>query len=180
MNNKSVVVTTIGFMCLGLVIWMDNLQFAGWVSGPSMYGMAMEFALGSVLLGVISILTLFHGRTLDAIIFFGAAGYFWTMTHSGHAANGGAAAWFWLLWAVFVFYVWLGSFKAGWARWLFLLAAWLSLLSDCLLNWTGTAFFNTLGGYLGLIAGLTAIYISAATILNHSNGKEVLPTGSKD
>ncbi len=180
MSNKSVVVTTIGFMCLGLVIWMGNLSSAGWLSGASMYGMAMQLALGSVFLGVISILAFFHGRTLDAIIFFSAAGYFWTMSHSGHGDSGSAAGWYWLLWAVFVFYVWLSSFKAGWARSLFLLAAWLSLLSECLLGWTGAAFFNTLSGYLGLIAGLVAIYISAATILNDSNGKEVLPTGSKD
>lgn len=180
MSNKSVVVTTIGFMCLGLVIWMGNLHAAGWVGGINIYGMATEFTLGGILLGVISILTFFHGRTLDAVIFFSAAGYFWTMSHTGHAGNGGAAAWYWLLWAVFVFYVWLSSFKAGWARSLFLLAAWLSLLSACLLNWTGAAFFNYLSGYLGLFAALVALYISAATILNDGNGRVVLSTGSKD
>jgi len=180
MNNKSVVLTTIGFMCIGLTVWMLNLVSAGWVTGSTMYGMAMDFALGSVVLGVIAILTFFHGRTLDAIIFFSVAGYFWTMQHAGGSDSPGTVGWFWLLWAVFAFYVWLGSFKAGWARSLFLLAAWISLLAGCLLSWTGMGFFNTIGGYLGLIAGLVALHISVAEVLNYGNGKVILPTGSTD
>jgi len=180
MNNKSVVVTTIGFMCIGMTVWMANLGDAGWINGSGMYGMAMDFALGSVVLGVIAILTFFHGRTLDAIIFFSAAGYFWTMQHAGGGDSSGTLGWFWLLWAVFVFYVWLASFKAGWARSLFLLAACISLLATCLLNWTGMGFFRTIDGYMGLIAGLVTLYISVAEVLNHGNGKVILPTGSSD
>jgi succinate-acetate transporter protein len=180
MNNKSVVLTTIGFMCIGMTVWMMNLVSAGWVSGSTMYGMAMDFALGSVVLGVIAILTFFHGRTLDAIIFFAAAGYFWTMQHAGNGDSASTVGWFWLVWAVFVFYVWLGSFKAGWARMLFLLAAWTSLLMGCLLSWTGMGFLNTVSGYLGLAAGLVALYISFAEVLNYGNGKVILPTGSTD
>jgi len=180
MNNKSVVVSTIGFMCIGFVAWMMNLGDAGWASGAAMHGMAMDFALGSMLLGVISILTFFHGRTLDAIIFFSAAGYFWTMQHVGSGDAASTVGWFWLLWAVFVFYVWLSSFKAGWARSLFLLAVWISFLSGCLMSWTGMGFFRIIDGYTGLIAALVAIYISAAEVLNHGCGKVVLQTGSKD
>ncbi len=180
MNNKSVVVSTIGFMCIGFVAWMMNLGDAGWVTGSSMYGMALDFALGSVLLGVIAILAFFHGRTLDAIIFFSAAGYFWTMRHAGGGDSAGTVGWFWLLWAVFVFYVWLSSFKAGWARSLFLLVVWISMLAGCLLSWTSMGFFRTIDGYTGLIAALVAIYISAAEILNYANGKVILPTGSSN
>lgn len=40
-------------------------------------------------------------------------------------------------------------------------------------------FFRVVDGNLGLLSGLVAIYISAATLLNHSS-KQPLPTGSKD
>jgi uncharacterized protein len=180
MNNKSVVVSTIGFMCIGFVAWMMSLGDAGWVNGSAMYGTAMDFALGCVVLGVISILTFFHGRTLDAIIFFSAAGFMWTMHHVGSGDSAGTMGWFWLLWAVFYFYVWLSSFKAGWARSLFLLAVWISFLTTCLGYWTSMKFFVVIDGYTGLIAGLVAVYISAAEVLNHGCGKVVLQTGSKD
>lgn len=180
MNNKSVIASTIGFMCIGLTVWMLSLGDAGWVSGSDMYAMAMGFALGSVVLGVMSILTFFHGRTLDSIIFFGAAGLFWTMHMGNSSDSAGTVGWFWLMWAIFFFYVWLSSFKIGWARPLFLLAAWITLLAFCLKGWTGSDVFRYIGGYVGLITGLVATYISAAEVLNNGCGKTVLPTGAKD
>lgn len=180
MNNKSVILNTIGYMCIGLTVWMLSLSDAGWISGSSARGMAMAFGLGAVVLGVIAILAFFHGRALDAVIFFGVAGAFWTMHQGGGMDAGAAEGWFWLLWAVFFFYVWLASFKAGWARMLFLLAAWVSLLADALLAWSGAAAFHYIGGYVGLLTGLVATYISAAEIVNHGCGKTVLDTGLKE
>ncbi|MGH8282229.1 MAG: hypothetical protein ACRESE_00075 [Gammaproteobacteria bacterium] len=186
MNNRLVISSTIGFMCIGLVAWMADLSPTTWVAGPNMHATLMAFTLGTVILGVIAILSFFHGRTLDAIIFFGAAGYFFTVRHTGMGHMGmmgdsmGTFGWFYLIWAVFFFYVWLGSFKAGWARSLFLLTAWLAILAFCLSSWIGWHGFDYIGGYIGLFAGLVAAYISAAEIINHGCGKACLPTGSKD
>lgn len=182
MNNRLVISSTIGYMCIGLTLWMANLSPTHWVAGPNVHAMTLVFALGTVVLGVMAILSFFHGRTLDAIIFFGVAGFMLTMRHSGMMGHmgmmndsSGTLGWFNLVWAVFFFYVWLGSFKAGWARSLFLLAAWLSILAFALLGWLGLTVFEYIGGYLGLFAGLVAAYISAATIINHGTGKTCLP-----
>ncbi|HKV97600.1 MAG TPA: hypothetical protein VJR90_08945 [Gammaproteobacteria bacterium] len=186
MNNRLVISSTIGFMCIGLTVWMSNLLTTHWVAGPNMHATVMAFTLGTVVLGVMAILSFFHGRTLDAIIFFGAAGYFFTASHGmGHMSapggdSSGTIGWFYLVWAIFIFYVWLGSFKAGWARSLFLLAAWISVLFYCLLGWLGLDVFNYIAGYVGLFAGLVAAYISAAEIVNHGCGKQILNIGSSD
>ena len=184
MNNRLVISSTIGFMCIGLVGWMYGLGPTHWVAGPNMHAMVMAFTLGTVVLGVMAILSFFHGRTLDAIIFFGFAGFALTLSHSGmgHVTgdSSGTMGWFGLIWAVFFFYVWIGSFKAGWARSLFLLALWLSILAACLLNWLGWEGFSYINGYLALFTGLVAAYISAATIINHGCGKNCLNTGSTD
>ncbi|OYV45280.1 MAG: hypothetical protein B7X10_05990, partial [Burkholderiales bacterium 21-58-4] len=139
MNNRLVISSTIGYMCLGLTIWMLNLGYTHWVAGPNMYAIIMAFSLGTVVLGVIAILSFFHGRTLDAVIFFGSAAVFFTVSIVNHhgamgtqADSSGTLGWFFLVWAIFFFYVWLGSFKAGWARSLFLLASWLAPLAYCL------------------------------------------------
>jgi len=184
MNNKSVILSTIGFMCIGFTVWMMNLHAAGWIGGPSTQGMYMEFTLGSMLLGVIAILAFLQGgRVLDAVIFFGLAGLFWTQVHVHHggASMGDAGAgWYWFLWALFFFYVWLASFKAGWARMLFLLAGWVGLLAFALTEWTSGHAFMIIGAYAALIAALLAIYISAADMINHGSGRTVLPTGARD
>ena len=184
MNNKSVILSTIGFMCIGFTVWMLNLHDAGWISGPNAEGAYMAFTLGSMMLGVIAILAFLHGkRTLDAVIFFGLAGLFWTQVHVHHAApsmDDAGIGWDWFLWAVFFFYVWLASFKAGWARMLFLLAGWIALLAFALTGWTSAHAFGIIGAYAALVSALLAIYISAAEMINHGNGKTVLPTGATD
>ncbi|HKT31210.1 MAG TPA: hypothetical protein VJS89_01800 [Gammaproteobacteria bacterium] len=183
MNNRLVISSTIGFMCIGLTLWMMNLAPTHWVAGPDMHAMIMAFTLGTVVLGVMAILSFFHGRTLDAVIFFGFAGLLFTVGHGmGHmqAAGGdssGTIGWFGLVWTVFFFYVWLASFKAGWARSLFLLAAWIVGLFHALHGWLGGEVFSYIFGYVGLFTGLVAAYISAATIINHGTGKNVLNIG---
>src|SRR5574337_159450 len=100
MNNRLVISSTIGFMCIGLTLWMMNLAPTHWVAGPDMHAMIMAFTLGTVVLGVMAILSFFHGRTLDAVIFFGFAGLLFTVGHGmGHmqAAGGdssGTIGWF--------------------------------------------------------------------------------------
>lgn len=186
MNNRLVISSTIGYMCIGLTAWMMNLATTHWVAGPNMHAMVMAFTLGSVVLGVMAILSFFHGRTLDAIVFFGFAGLFMTLGHTGmgHMTaagdSSGTMGWFGLVWAVFFFYVWIGSFKSGWARSLFLLASWLVALAFALNGWLGMDVFNYIGGYIGLFAGLVATYISAATIINHGCGKTCLPGNPSD
>lgn len=187
MNNRLVISSTIGYMAIGLTVWMAMLSMTHWIAGPDMHAMVMMFGLGTVVLGVMAILSFFHGRTLDAIIFFGFAGFMLSMRHSGMGHMGhmmgmsgdssGTVGWFNLIWAVFFFYVWIGSFKAGWARGLFLLALWLSILAFALLGWFGLTVFEYIGGYLGLLTGLVAAYISAATIINHGCGKNCLKVG---
>ncbi|MBU6420934.1 MAG: GPR1/FUN34/YaaH family transporter [Gammaproteobacteria bacterium] len=186
MNNRLVISSTIGYMCLGLTIWMVNLGSTHWVAGPNMEATVMMFTLGTAVLGVMAILSFFHGRTLDAIIFFGAAGWFLTVSHSamGHMAatsdSSGTMGWYYLVWAIFIFYVWIASFKSGWARSLFLLAAWISVLAMALNAWLAMDVFAYIAGYLGLVAGLVATYISAATIVNHGCGKTCLPGNPGD
>lgn len=195
MNNKAVVSSTIGYMAIGLTLWMGGMLYTGWFPLGRSYedANAMLTALGIVILGVIAILSFFHGRTLDSIIFFGIAGLFLSLhvvmmnNHLMASAMPGAGAepngyhgWFDLAFAVFFFYVWLGSFRSGSARMLFLLTFWLALLASVFYHWTMVEVFTIVCGYLLLITAILAIYISAAEVINHGNGKVVLPAGSHD
>jgi len=176
MSNKSAITSTVGYMCLALTGWMVSMPNAGWFEQLHGHGTAMLLPL-SVVLVVMGILAFLDERTLDAVIFFGGAGLFW----SGHeylmdSATAGAAepphytGWYWFIWAVFFCYVWLGSFKAGTERMLFLLGLWLTLLALAIGAWTGLHGFQILGGYLGLATAILAAITSAMAVITYGTG----------
>jgi len=167
MNNKTVVTSTIGYMCLALVGWMISVPNAGWY-GATGHGMAMMFPL-AVVLGVMGILAFQRGRTLDAIIFFGGAGLFWAnhMLGMGAGEPGSYMGWYDFVWAAFFCWVWVGSFKAGMVRFLFLLGLWLTLLAQAIGSWGDMHWFMVLSGYLGLITSILAAIVSANEIIRH-------------
>jgi uncharacterized protein len=171
MNSKSVITATVGYMCLGLTGWMLSMPNAGWFDQLYGHGSAMMLPL-AVILGVMGILAFMNERTLDAVIFFGGAGLFWSWHASLLASTPSAhyAGWYWFVWAVFYCYVWFGSFKvkAGVERVLFLLGLWLTLLALAIGEWSGLHGFLVLGGYLGLITSILAAITSALAIIGHS------------
>lgn len=172
-TSKSVATTTIGYMCLALTGWMISMPNASWYSRSYSYGDAMLYPLG-IVLAVMGILSFLQGRGLDAIIFFGGGGLFWSnYVHltggdgAGVADPPSYAGWFVFIWAVFFCYVWLGSFKSGIIRFLFLLGLWLTLLALAIGNWGSIHGFTVLGGYLGLITSILAAIASAFDVITY-------------
>ncbi len=179
MLGKSEVTSAIGFMCIGVVTWTSNLDAAGWLAHFSGYAPITFVTLGSALLGLTALLAFFYGRPLDALVFFGYAGLYSSLSLGMHAAiTADADAWFLLLWAVVFFYIWLGSFKAGWARSLFLLLTWLALGSCVIPDLTAGPGFRVLRGYLGLLSALAAFYLSAAAAIDGGRGRTTLDAGA--
>lgn len=180
MNAKSVITTTVGYMCLGLTGWMLSMPRAGWFPQPEYaHGTAMLFPL-SIVLVVMGILAFLREGALDGVIFFGGSGFFWSIQafrQTASAADPGSyTGWYYFVWAVFFCYVWLGSFKAGVSRTLFLLGLWLTLLALAIGAWAGSHRFDVLGGYLGLATAILAAITSAAAVIGHNSS---VPTGAQ-
>jgi uncharacterized protein len=172
-RSQSVTTTTVGYMCLALTGWMISMPNAAWFSKFYGQGLAMMYPLALVL-GVMGILSFLQGRGLDAIIFFGGAGLFWSRYVYVTAANGSNTTdpgsytgWYFFIWAVFFCYVWFGSFKSGMVRFLFLLGLWLTLLALAIGNWGNVHGIILIGGYLGLITSILAAITSAIDIIRH-------------
>jgi succinate-acetate transporter protein len=173
-NNKAVITSTVGYMCLSLTGWMLSMPNAGWFDKLYGHGVAMMLAM-AIVLGVMGILAFLNERTLDSVIFFGGAGIFWTgyvyMTSSSGATDPGHyTGWYFFIWSVYFCYVWLGSFKAGLERMLFLLGLWLTLLALAIGEWGDIHFFTVLGGYLGLATSILAAITSAIAVITHGFG----------
>ena len=81
-----------------------------------------------------------------------------------------------LAWGVFTFYMWIATFRSSFALWSVFLLLWITffLLGGGDLGW-GT---SRLGGWLGLLTGIDALYVSFAQIANEAFGRTVIPLGS--
>lgn len=170
MSKKTVITATVGYMCLALAGWLISMPNAAWFDRPLYgYGLAVAFPLAAVL-GVMGILAFFDESALDSIIFFGGAGLYWShhAYHQGSATDPGSyAGWYFLVWAVFFCYVWLGSFRAGAGRFLFLLGLWLTLLALAIGHWGDSHRFIVIGGYLGLATAILAAITSANAVIRN-------------
>jgi hypothetical protein len=78
-------------------------------------------------------------------------------------------------WGLFTFYMWIASFKINHAVCAVFLTLWITFF---LLS-AGELYpvIKTIGGYVGLLCGLIALYTSAAIVINETFGKTVVPVG---
>ncbi|MBV9548099.1 MAG: acetate uptake transporter [Alphaproteobacteria bacterium] len=85
-----------------------------------------------------------------------------------------------LLWGLFTFGLWIGTFKLPRLLFLIFLTLWIAFL----LLGAGAALRNpmlhTLGGYDGLLCGLLAMYGSFAITTNTTFGRTVIPVGDRN
>lgn len=186
MTDRTANASTLGFAGFALTLWMVSMLNAGWFgSAPAHMDMLLAFTFGGVVLALAGLMEFFRGHTLEMLLFLGFSAFWWTWAMHAHgsgsdAMSSGAGAmmgWFFLIWAVFAFWIWLGAMHADIMRNLFMLGLWLSLLALAIADWSGANGFTMLGGYLGLITALIGGYISAAETINAGAGHVVLALG---
>lgn len=183
--NKTANASTLGYAAFALTLWMVSMIHAGWFgASEGSINLMLAVTLGGTAMAIAGILEYFRGRTADMLLFLGFGAFWWAWALNHHAIAGGGAtptagyeAWYFIVWAVLAFGIWFADFREGTAKTLFTLGLWLTLLSLALAGWTGLGWFTTLGGYLGLITAVIAMYTAWADVINESRGHGVLPTG---
>ncbi len=104
----------------------------------------------------------------------------WLPGLSGGAIND-AVGFYLLLWGIFTLYMWVASMKTNVAVFLVFLTLWITfglLAAGALGGGTGSYHMVTeVGGYAGLICGITAWYTSFAGVTNATWRRVVLPVG---
>jgi uncharacterized protein len=89
----------------------------------------------------------------------------------------GALALYLFAWAVFTFYMWLGSFRVSLAVQAVFLTLWPAYVLLGLGQAIDSMLLFHLGGIFGIATAACAWYVSAAIVLNKTFGREVLPVG---
>ncbi len=80
-------------------------------------------------------------------------------------------------WGVFTLYMWVGTFKLSKALWWIFLTLWITFFLLGFGALLGEHGLSIIGGWLGLICGLIAMYTSFGLVTNATFGREVNPLG---
>ncbi|ESP89882.1 acetate uptake transporter [Candidatus Halobonum tyrrellensis] len=82
-----------------------------------------------------------------------------------------------IMWGVFTTYMWVGTFKLNWGLFSVFLTLALTFFLLGFGDFLGVGVVVTLGGWVGILTGLLAMYVSFAEVTNWTWGRDVLPLG---
>lgn len=173
----------LGLAGFAFTTWMLSMINAGWYSAAGM-GLVLSLALayGGLAQLVAGILEYPRGNTFGTVAFFSYGAFWLSFAFFVHFFAVGVPAafvgWYLLVWGVFTFYMWLGTFKGDLSVMLVFLALWVTFVLLAIGDF-GMSSFQTIGGYVGLITAVLAFYASAAGVLNEQYGRVVLPVGRR-
>ncbi|TAN07323.1 MAG: transcriptional regulator [Rhodanobacteraceae bacterium] len=188
--NKPANAAALGYGVFALILWLTSMAPAGWFDPPSgnLRMLLLVAGLGGCVLAIAGIMQWIRGHALDALLFLAFAGYWWIHALAPHPLTVGAAApassgflgWYYAAWALLGLCACMAAWRRDSARTLFSLGLWLSLFAYALAHWLRFDALLVLGGYLGLVTAVVAIYIAAATLINEVHANAVLPLGEAD
>jgi succinate-acetate transporter protein len=174
----------LGLFGFGMTTVLLNLHNAGIFEMNSMI-LAMGIFYGGIAQIIAGILESKKNNTFGMTAFI-SYGFFWltlvgliVMPKLGWipAASNSAMIAYLIMWGIFTFLLFLGTFKIS--RVLQFIFGTLTLLFFLLAagDATGNASLKTFTGYEGILCGASAIYAAIAGILNELHGRIVLPVG---
>ncbi|MGH2644127.1 MAG: acetate uptake transporter [Chitinophagaceae bacterium] len=176
----------LGLLCFGMTTVLLNVSGVGFFKLNSMI-LAMGIFTGGLAQVIAGIQEWKKNNTFGATAFT-AYGMFWITfvgillipkTSFGAAFSPDAASMgvFLFMWGLFTLYMFFGTLKLN--RMLQAVFSTLTVLFFLLAisAFTGSQLLGIFAGYVGIICGLSAIYGSAALVLNEVYGRTVLPLG---
>lgn len=175
--------STVGLASFGIGLFTLSFQNAG-IIGPKAVGVIIPLALIVGLIHLITCLNGFKKNELFTGLVFGIFGMFWivySLINLGVALkwyelDADALLVFLVAYTIFTLYVFIASFVTNKAVILTvgLLLAVFVLLD---LGLAGYPELIKLAGYVGIVCGLAALYVSAAGLLGTLYGRSILPVG---
>jgi succinate-acetate transporter protein len=83
-----------------------------------------------------------------------------------------------LAWGVFTLYMWIAAFRASRAVWSVFLLLWITFFTLAGGDLGMGAGCRTAGGWLGLLTGIDALFVSFAEVVNATFGRTIIPLGA--
>jgi succinate-acetate transporter protein len=145
----------------------------------------LAFAYGGVAQIITGILEFKNGNTLGTVAFTSYGLFWWWYAFLLWTAGAGwikppsapAVGATLLMWGVFTFMLWIATFRLSRCVWSIFLFLWITFFLLAAGDLGLGAQWRTLGGWMGLLTGLDAMYGAFAEVVNSTFGKTVLPLG---
>ena len=145
----------------------------------------LAFAYGGVAQIIAGLLEFKNGNTFGTVAFTSYGLFWWWYAFLIWTAGAGwikapagnAVGLTLLMWGVFTFYMWIPTFRVNFALWSIFLLLWVTFLVLAGADLGMGARWRTVGGWLGLLTGLDALYLSFAEVTNATFDRMVLPVG---
>jgi succinate-acetate transporter protein len=169
----------LGLAGFGLTTVVLSAINAGWVTGDAKtVVIPLAFAYGGAAQIIAGILEYTNGNTFGMVAFtsYGLFWWWWAFYNflvgagalkASPVAGIGVAL---LLWGVFTFYMWIATWRSNRGVWSIFLLLWITFILLGLGD-LGVQGFTRLGGYVGLVTGIDALYVSFAEVVNAAHGK---------
>jgi succinate-acetate transporter protein len=175
----------LGLVAFGLttvVLSMVNAGILGKDAEPVVFPLA--FAFGGLAQIIAGGMEFRNGNTFGTVAFTSYGLFWWwfaflnwtigaKLQAAPSAAGVGVAL---AMWGVFTLYMWISTFRSNLGLWAVFLTLWITFF--LLAGGSFGLGTGNLGGYVGLVCGLLAMYVSFAEVTNGQFGRTVLPLGS--
>ncbi len=171
----------LGLLGFGMTTLLLNLHNAGIIS-LSIVIVAMGFALGGAAQIIAGIMEFKKNNTFGATAFTAYGFFWWSLIliwinpfKGIEAADKVSMGYYLLLWGIFTLFMFVGTLKLN--RGLQVVFSTLTVLFFLLAigDFCDSAIITKIAGYVGIVCGGSAIYNTAAQIINNEFKRTVLP-----
>lgn len=177
----------LGLIGFGLTTVILSLINAGVLpKGGEPVVLPLAFAFGGLIQMLAGLMEFRTGNTFGTVAFLSYGAFWWWFAFlivlGGHGVldlsqAGSTIAVTLIGWGVFTLYMWIATFRLTKALWWVFLTLWITFFLLGFGDLLGAPGVSRMGGWIGLVCGLLAMYTSFAIVVNSTFGKAVLPLG---
>jgi uncharacterized protein len=174
----------LGLACFGVTTVVLSVINAGLLGGDSLpVVVPLAFAFGGFAQMIAGAYEFKNGSTFGTVAFTAYGAFWWWfailvwLIWAGHPPAAAGVGFTLLMWGVFTLYMWIPTFKTNFTLWAVFLFLWITFFALAGGDLGGGNPWKHLGGYLGILTGLLALYLSFAEVTNAVFGRTVVPIG---
>ncbi len=145
----------------------------------------LAFAFGGLAQMFAGLMEFKNGNTFGTVAFTAYGAFWWWFAFLNWAI---AAGWqkapaasgvgiVLLMWGVFTLYMWIATFPLNFTLWSIFLLLWITFFLLAGGDLGMGAGWHKMGGYVGLLTGIDALYLSFAEVTNATFGRVVVGVG---
>lgn len=173
----------LGLAGFAMTTFVLSLANAGLIAGAGVAVLGLALFYGGLAQLAAGMWEFVKGNTFGAVAFSSYGAFwlaFWFLLTTGGAekAGGPGVGAFLLAWTIFTAYMTIGAVKSSRVVLLVFIALTITFLLLTIHAFSGVAAIGQIGGYLGLVTAVLAWYGSAASVINSTWKRTVLPVGA--